>query len=86
MLDTSPAVARPTLTNTSVPVSLGDNKNKPFGPRMNGAMVHVPIGDKGIVVFLGGQVTVDPTPYGIPKKGANAGNDNVYTTILLRCS
>lgn len=75
-MDTGSGVAKPTLTNTSVPVSLGDAK-APFGPRMNGAMVHVPIGDHGIIVFLGGQVTTDPTPYGVQIKGANGKNDNV---------
>jgi hypothetical protein len=46
---------------------------------MNGAMVHVPVGNKGVVVQIGGQIPVNTTasPYGIPVKDANANNVNV---------
>lgn len=64
MLDTSTKVTTQTLTNISVPSSL-DNGAHPFGPRMNGAMVHVPIGDQGVLVFVGGQTTENPTDYGV---------------------
>lgn len=66
--------SQPKLTNISVPTYVG--------PRMNGAMVHVPVGEKGIIVNIGGQTTRDPTPFGIRIEGANAGNVNVSRQIL----
>jgi hypothetical protein len=80
-LNTRPSLTKPTLTNISVPTSLDGGKT-PFGPRMNGAMVHVPIGKQGILVFIGGQVPIDPTPYGINIKDANAKNTNVGDLLL----
>jgi hypothetical protein len=62
-------VSQPTLTNISVPTYIG--------PRMNGAMLHVPVGKKGIIVHIGGQTTRDPTPYGVRIPNAVAGNTNV---------
>lgn len=53
MLDASSAVAKPKLTNISVPTSL-DNAAHSLGPRLNGAMLHVPSGGQGILVFIGG--------------------------------
>ncbi|KUI54697.1 hypothetical protein VP1G_02094 [Cytospora mali] len=83
VLDTSTSVTMPILTNISVPVSL-DNGDHPFGPRMNGAMVHVPVGDMGILVFIGGQTTQNPTPYGTKVPGAAQSNvmiDNTFVDI-----
>ncbi|KAK1700910.1 hypothetical protein BDP55DRAFT_2973 [Colletotrichum godetiae] len=66
--------SQPRLTNISVPTYVG--------PRMNGAMVHVPVGEKGIVVNIGGQTTRDPTPFGIRIEGANAGNVNTNLSFV----
>ncbi|KAF9875115.1 kelch domain-containing protein [Colletotrichum karsti] len=66
--------SQPKLTNISVPTYIG--------PRMNGAMVHVPVGDKGIIVNLGGQTTRNPTPYGVQVKGANSGNININMSFV----
>lgn len=65
-LDTSqPAV--PVLTNISIPTFLG--------PRTDGAMIHVPVGPKGVLVLIGGQTTQNPnTPWGVPVPGASGGN------------
>jgi len=52
---------------------------KDFGPRMNGAMVHVPVGKLGVLVQIGGQITMKPTPYGQRIPGAIGGNHNVRT-------
>lgn len=89
-LDTSAEVSKPTLTNISVPNSLDQGKTQ-FGPRMNGAMVHVPVGPKGILVQVGGQVTNDETPYGVRIQKANEKNTEVrlgwiriYLWLLLR--
>ncbi|KAK3372171.1 hypothetical protein B0H63DRAFT_483993 [Podospora didyma] len=78
-LDTSTGVTRPTLTNISVPQQMG---GKEFGPRMNGAMVHVPVGKLGVVVALGGQMTINPTPYGVRIPKANEGNTNIPLTFV----
>ncbi|KAL0764874.1 hypothetical protein CaCOL14_012680 [Colletotrichum acutatum] len=66
--------SQPKLTNISVPTYVG--------PRMNGAMVHVPVGEKGIIVNIGGQTTRDPTPFGIRIEGANAGNVNTNLSFV----
>lgn len=50
---------------------------KDFGPRMNGAMVHVPVGKLGALVQIGGQITLNPTPYGKRLPDASGGNINV---------
>ncbi|TDZ32659.1 Kelch repeat-containing protein [Colletotrichum spinosum] len=71
-LDTSQS--RPQLTNISVPTYMG--------PRMNGAMVHVPVGDKGIIVSIGGQTTLDPTPYGVRIPKANELNVNTNLSFV----
>lgn len=75
-LDTSKDVSKPTLTNISVPAQM---LGQDFGPRMNGASVHVPVGDKGVVVQLGGQIpeNTTTTPYGTRVKDANAHNINI---------
>ncbi|OLN96473.1 Kelch repeat-containing protein-like protein 2 [Colletotrichum chlorophyti] len=66
--------SEPKLTNISVPTYIG--------PRMNGAMVHVPVGDEGIIVNIGGQTTRDTTPYGVRIPGANAGNVNINLSFV----
>lgn len=72
-LDTN--ISPPTLTNVSVPTY------KP--PRMNGAIIHVPVGKKGVLVNIAGQTTMDPlTPYGVPIVKANEGNVNINNTIV----
>ncbi|KAK3937612.1 hypothetical protein QBC46DRAFT_267165, partial [Diplogelasinospora grovesii] len=78
-LDASTAVAKPTLTNISVPQQMA---GQDFGPRMNGAMVHVPVGEYGVVVQIGGQTTVNPTPYGQAIANANAGNTNIPLSFV----
>ncbi len=74
MLQLDTNTSPPTLMNTSVPTYIG--------PRMNGAMVHVPIGEKGVIVQIGGQTTLNPTPFGqrIPK--ANEGNVNINMSFV----
>ncbi|KAL0937221.1 Kelch repeat-containing protein-like protein 2 [Colletotrichum truncatum] len=72
-LDTSDE-SQPKLTNISVPTYIG--------PRMNGAMVHVPVGNKGIIVNLGGQTTRDPTPYGVRVPKASSGNININLSFV----
>jgi len=57
------------LTNITVPDYVG--------PRMNGAMVHIPVGKQGVIAQIGGQTTNDPTPFGQKIPDANAGNSNV---------
>lgn len=81
-LDSSPSLPKPRLTNISVPVSLSKDKT-PFGPRMNGAMVHVPVGPKGILVQIGGQRTNNPTSYGVVIADANAKNTNASAARSL---
>ena len=61
--------SKATLTNITVPTYMG--------PRMNGAMVHVPVGDKGVIVSLGGQVPNDATAFGVGVANANANNQNI---------
>ncbi|KAF6826412.1 hypothetical protein CPLU01_09697 [Colletotrichum plurivorum] len=72
-LDTADA-SQPKLTNISVPTYIG--------PRMNGVMVHVPVGDKGIVVNIGGQITRDETAFGVRIPGASAGNINIELSFV----
>jgi hypothetical protein len=50
---------------------------------MNGAMVHVPVGQYGILVQIGGQMTMTPTDYGIRIPNANAGNTNVSRLLMI---
>ncbi len=65
-LDTSQPET-PTLTNMSIPTFLR--------PRLDGSMIHVPVGKKGILVLIGGQRTADPnTPWGVPVEHASWGN------------
>lgn len=78
VLDTSTEVKTPTLTNVSVPVSL-DGGAHPFGPR-GGNMVHVPVGNEGILVFIGGQTPQNPTSYGV--KVPSAAQSNVMVSRL----
>ena len=56
---------------------------KDFGPRMNGAMVHVPVGKQGVLVQIGGQITLNPTPYGQRLPDASGGNINVSSSSHL---
>lgn len=49
---------------------------------MNGAMIHVPVGPKGVIVQIGGQTTQDPTPFGVPIVNANAGNININMSFV----
>lgn len=78
-LDTSTDVKQPTLSNISVPLQMG---NANFGPRMNGALVHVPVGKQGVLLSLGGQITVNKTPYGVRIPGASGGNNNIPLTFV----
>lgn len=78
MLDTSNAVTTSTFTNISVPTSLDDGAH-PFGPRLNGAMVHVPSGGQGVLVFIGGQTPQNPTDYGM--QIPNAAQHNVMVSL-----
>ncbi|KUJ18536.1 uncharacterized protein LY89DRAFT_732095 [Mollisia scopiformis] len=64
----------PTLTNISVPNYIG--------PRMNGAMVHIPVGEQGIIVQIGGQTTTSPTPFGVPIVNANEYNSMINNTMV----
>lgn len=41
-------------------------------PRMNGALVHLPIGDKGVIVAVGGQAPTTGLPFGVVVPNANA--------------
>jgi hypothetical protein len=74
MLQLDTNTSPPTLTNISVPTYVG--------PRMNGAMIHVPVGAKGILVQIGGQTTMDPTPFGVPIINANAMNTNINMSFV----
>ncbi|KAK0118628.1 hypothetical protein ONS96_011719 [Cadophora gregata f. sp. sojae] len=74
MLQLNTNTAPPTLTNISVPDYIG--------PRMNGAMIHVPVGEKGVVIQIAGQVPKDPTPFGIPILKANEKNDNIENSFV----
>ncbi|KAF0324478.1 kelch domain-containing protein [Colletotrichum asianum] len=66
--------SRPKLTNISVPTYVG--------PRMNGAMVHVPVGEKGIIVNIGGQTTRDETEFGVRIDDAASGNININQSFV----
>jgi hypothetical protein len=74
MLQLDTTTSPPTLTNISVPSYMQ--------PRMNGGMVHVPVGKKGVIVQIAGQTTVNPTPYGQPIENANALNTNINNTFV----
>jgi hypothetical protein len=74
MLQLDTNTSPPTLSNISVPSYIG--------PRMNGAMIHVPVGEQGVIVQIGGQMTVNPTPYGIGITNANAGNTNINNSFV----
>ena len=78
-LDTSSDAKQPTLTNISAPLQMG---GVDFGPRMNGAMVHVPVGKRGVLIQIGGQITVNKTPYGVRIPGASGGNHNIGLTFV----
>ncbi|KAK3367258.1 hypothetical protein B0T24DRAFT_659294 [Lasiosphaeria ovina] len=78
-LDTGGDVAKPTLTNISVPQQMD---GKDFGPRMNGAMVHLAVGKYGVLVQIGGQTASNPTPYGRAIENANAGNTNILLSYV----
>lgn len=73
-LDTNANLNAPTLTNISVPTYIG--------PRMNGAMIHVPVGDKGVIVQIAGQTTMNPTPWGVPIPGANQFNTAINNSFV----
>ncbi|KAI8174353.1 hypothetical protein K4K53_009048 [Colletotrichum sp. SAR 10_77] len=66
--------SEPKLTNISVPTYVG--------PRMNGAMVHVPVGEKGIIVNIGGQTTRDETAFGVRIDDAASGNININQSFV----
>lgn len=71
-LDTSQPQA-PVLTNLSIPTFLQ--------LRTDGAMIHVPVGPKGVLVLIGGQTTLKPnTPWGVPIAGASGGNVMINMT------
>ena len=74
MLQLDTNTSPPTLSNISVPTYVG--------PRMNGAMIHVPVGDKGVIIQIGGQTTINPTPYGVGIPKANEGNVNINNSFV----
>ncbi len=74
MLQLDTNTSPPTLSNISVPTYIG--------PRMNGAMIHVPVGEQGVIVQIGGQTTENPTPYGVGIANANAGNVNINNSFV----
>ncbi len=74
MLQLDSNTSPPTLTNISVPNYIG--------PRMNGAMVYIPIGSQGIIVHIAGQKTANPTSYGVPILNANGGNVNIDNSFV----
>jgi hypothetical protein len=74
MLQLDTNTSPPTLTNISVPDYMG--------PRMNGAMIHVPVGEQGVIVNIGGQTTQNPTPFGVAITNANAGNVNINNSYV----
>lgn len=49
---------------------------------MNGAMVHVPVGKKGVIVQIAGQTTMSPTPWGVPMAAANEHNTAINNTYV----
>lgn len=69
MLQLDTNTAPPTLTNISVPNYIG--------PRMNGAMVHVPVGKQGVLVQIAGQIPNNATAFGVPIQGASGNNVNI---------
>jgi hypothetical protein len=73
-LDTNAKNSPPVLSNISVPTYIG--------PRMNGAMIHVPVGDQGVLVLIAGQTTMVPTPYGVGIPKANEGNTNINNSFV----
>ncbi|TLD09740.1 hypothetical protein PspLS_11400 [Pyricularia sp. CBS 133598] len=80
-LDTSEGLEKPRLTNISTPRSLDGDKTH-FGPRMSGGMVHIPVGEKGILVQLGGHTTEDYPQYGNKVSGANTKNKNIDLSFV----
>ncbi|PVH78058.1 hypothetical protein DL98DRAFT_391298, partial [Cadophora sp. DSE1049] len=73
-LDTSEPES-PVLTNISIPTFLR--------PRLDGSMIHVPVGGKGILVLIGGQTTSSPnTPWGVPVEHASWGNIMINMTEI----
>lgn len=74
MLQLDTNTSPPTLSNISVPTYIG--------PRMNGAMVHIPVGEEGILVQVAGQETINPTPYGISIAGANQQNTAINNSFV----
>jgi hypothetical protein len=74
MLQLDTNMSPPTLSNISIPTYIG--------PRMNGAMIHVPVGEQGVLVQIGGQTTENPTPYGVGIANANAGNVNINNSFV----
>jgi hypothetical protein len=74
MLSLDSNTSPPTLTNISVPDYVG--------PRMNGAMIHVPVGPKGVIVQIAGQTTVNPEPFGVGIVGANGFNTNINNSFV----
>lgn len=73
-LDTSEPES-PILTNILIPTFLR--------PRLDGSMIHVPIGEKGILVLIGGQTTSNlDTPWGQPVKHASGGNIMINMTEI----
>lgn len=76
MLQLDTNTATPTLTNISVPSYMS--------PRMNGAMIHVPVGNYGVIVQIAGQTeTAPPSPtpaYGVGIQNADASTYNINNT------
>jgi len=74
MLQLDTNTSPPTMTNISVPNYVG--------PRMNGAMIHVPVGKQGVIVQIAGQTTMNPTPFGQRIINANTFNVNINNSFV----
>jgi hypothetical protein len=48
---------------------------------MNGAMIHIPVSDQGVLVLIRGQTTMIPTPYGVGILKANE-NTNINISFV----
>ena len=76
MLEFDTNTSPPTLTNISVPSYIG--------PGMNGAIVHLPVGEQGVLVQIAGQTTTAgiSIPFGVSITEANAGNTNINNSFV----
>jgi hypothetical protein len=74
MLELDTNTSPPTLTNVSVPTYIGQ--------RMNGAMIHIPVGKEGVIVQIAGQEPQFLTEFGVQVVGANGKNTNINNTYV----